>query len=195
MSTATVLLSILAATVAISAGYWWGALGGRRYRALAESLLDPLMQQSQQQQAMLAPLVARANLGARLLEIGEGRTRRGELPELLGEIAKQGSFDAVVLADQTGLPVAASANTARAEALAACSSLVLTLKDRLQSTELAAARTVTVLDEAHRTTIYRCFVSEGEPFLLIAVTADASVPAEILDPAVARVEGLLGRVE
>lgn len=142
-----------------------------------------------------SPSGRRANLGARLLEIGGGRTRRGELPELLRELAEQGAFDAVVLAGQTGFPVAASDDAPRAEALAACSSLVLTLRERLQSTELAVARTVAVLDETHRTTLYGCFASEGEPFVLIAVTADPSVPAEILDPGVARVESLLSHAE
>lgn len=171
-------------------------------RADLAGILAPLLQTDREQrglgetvQRLLAPMVERERRGLALAEAGRGATRRGELPALLESLAERGDFQAVVLSDETGLPLAASSKADQPEVLAACSSLMLTLSDRLKSSGQPDARAMLIRDEAQRLTIHRILNLGGERYVLVAITSSPSASPEILDPALPRIEALLGRPE
>lgn len=171
-------------------------------RADLAGLLAPLLQRDREQQGLgetvqrlLAPMVERERRGLALAEAGRGATRRGELPALLESLAERGDFQAVVLSDETGLPLAASKKADQPEVLAACSSLMLTLSDRLKSSGQPDARAMVIRDEAQRLTIHRILNLGEERYVLVAITSSPSASPEILDPALPRIEALLGRPE
>jgi len=171
-------------------------------RADLAGMLAPLLQREREQrglgetvQRLLAPMVERERRGLALAEAGRGATRRGELPALLESLAERGDFQAVVLSDETGLPLAASKKADQPEVLAACSSLMLTLSDRLKSSGQPDARAMLIRDEAQRLTVHRILNLGGERYVLVAITASPSASPEILDPALPRIEALLGRPE
>lgn len=173
---------------------------GQSLRADLEGMLAPLLQRERDQrglgeavQRLLAPMVERERKGLALAEAGAGATRRGELPALLESLAERGDFQAVVLSDETGLPLAASRRAQQPEVLAACSSLILTLSDRLRSSGEPDVRSVLVRDDAQRLTVHRVLNLGGERYVLVAITSSPGATPEILDPALPRIEALLGR--
>lgn len=140
---------------------------------------------------MLAPLLDKARLDESLTAIAGAETTRGELPRLLDAIARRGGFDVVVLSDDSGLPVAASAAADRAEPLAAVASMVLTMADRVTASGSPEPRAVLVHDAEHRTLVHRVLRARGERFLLTAVGHGTALGVDALDPAVSRIERLL----
>lgn len=140
---------------------------------------------------LLSPYIEREKLLLDLARI-DGVTRGG-LPDLLDTIAKKAHFASIVLSDESGLPVAASRGTRDPESVAATSSLLFTLADRVAQTGAPAPIAVLVHDEANETILHRLFRVDGGRFLLTATGRGNRVMPETLDPTLHSIERALLR--
>ncbi len=171
-----------------------------RLRAEIRSALAPMMQLDRETKGLhelvrdtLGPLMdreRRAQVLGRLLVSPRGRER---LPQLLEAIAHRGGFSAVLLSDEVGLPLAASAAARDADVIAGVSSLVLSLADRIARTGAPAPTSVLVRDGGGQLTLHRIFAVGGERFLVTAVSTGAELSTTALDPALAALESALVR--
>lgn len=140
---------------------------------------------------LLSPYIERERLLLDLARI-DGASRSG-LPDLLDAIAKKAHFASIVLSDESGLPVAASRDTRDPEGVAATSSLLFTLADRLAERGSPAPIAVLVHDEANETILHRLFRVETTRFLLTASGRGHGVMPETLDPTLHSIERALLR--
>ncbi len=140
---------------------------------------------------LLSPYIEREKLLLDLARI-DGAARGG-LPDLLDAIAKKAHFASIVLSDESGLPVAASRDTRDPEGVAATSSLLFTLADRLVERGSPAPSAVLVHDEANETILHRLFRVEAGRFLLTATGRGHGVMPETLDPTLHSIERALLR--
>lgn len=147
-------------------------------RATIEQALQPLVQHE------------RFTLDVSQLKAGAGERRN--LTDLLGKIAEAGNFAAVVLGDADGLALAANARAQDAERIAANSSLVLLMADRMSGAGLAKPLSVMIRDDADQMTLCRVFQVQDRRLTLTAVAAGQSRLTPLaLDPALAKVAGVL----
>ncbi len=158
-----------------------------RAQPAAESFRAPI----DEVRRMLAPLIDKARLDQAMADVDAAGTTRGELPRLLDAIANRGSFDAVVLSDDAGLPVAASLRAQDADAVAGAASMLLTMADRVTATGAPEPRAMVVLDAESRTMVHRVLRVRGDRFLLTAVGRGSALGVDVLDPVLSHVERLL----
>ncbi len=142
-------------------------------------------------QEMLRPLLRREQLGHELARLDPGNGRRQELPRLLDDIAATGGFSAVVLTDDAGLPLAASAGTSDPEHYAGLSSLSLSLMDRMRRDTGPTPVAVLVHNTANEQMLSRLFAVSSQRLLLTAVSPGADLSPTALDPALHKLEGVL----
>ncbi len=128
-----------------------------------------------------------------LASLPQGRGTRDELPALVQAIAEAGGFDAVVVSDEAGLPVATTAHAAEPELLAGIWSLLLTIADRVESTGAPPPLSIVVQDTRGRSTLHRIFAADGHRFLLTAVGGRGTVGPTTLDPALDQLAATLMR--
>ncbi|MGN6103820.1 MAG: hypothetical protein ACTHU0_01830 [Kofleriaceae bacterium] len=145
-------------------------------------------------QRVLAPLVERERLGAELAQLDVGSGTRGELPHVMDALARIGGFSSVVLADEVGLPLAVNsgASDGDGERLAGMWSMLLALADRVVLSGAPEPRAIVVHDTANQTLLHRLFTSCGNRFVLTAVSRGRSLSPEVLDPALGKLERILG---
>lgn len=140
----------------------------------------------------LQPLVGREQFALNLSQLKSGAGERRDLTDLLDKIAEAGNFAAVVLADADGLALAANARAHDSERIAASSSFVLLIADRMSGADLPAPRSVMIRDEADRTTLCRVFKVQDQRLTLTAVaTGQTPLMPSALDPALVKVAGVL----
>ena len=140
---------------------------------------------------VLAPYIEREKLLLDLARIEGGSNTRSDLPRILETIAKKASFASIVLADESGLPVAASRGARDPEGVAATSSLLFTLADRLAAHGAPAPMSVLVHDEANETILHRLFRAGDGRYLLTATGRGRGVVPETLDPTLDTIERAL----
>ncbi|MFO0735161.1 MAG: hypothetical protein U0270_04750 [Labilithrix sp.] len=145
-------------------------------------------------QKALSPIIDRDRVGRELAQL-DGGTSLGELPRLLDAIAEKGGFSSVVLSDDVGLPLAASAAASSVDWLAGVASIVLTLVDRAERVGQPKPIGVLIRDDANQLLLHRAFDAGGNHFLLTAVTRAQDVSPNALDPALAKLERALARRE
>ena len=144
---------------------------------------------------LLSPMLDRERIGRELSSIHVGGGGLGELPKLLDAIAEKAGFSAVVLSDESGLPLAASTGASDVEALAGTAAFFLTLAERAERAELPRPLSCVVLDETNRMTLHRMFVVGAARFTLSAVSRGANLSPGALDPALSPLERALTRRE
>lgn len=142
---------------------------------------------------ILSPLLEKERVAQAIQHIDLGRGTREELPRLLDAIAQAGGLSTLVLSDDSGLPLAASAGAERAEVLAGVWSQLLTLADRVVENGAPAPMGVRVLDVDGRVLAHRIFSAGAQRFLLTAVSRTGGLSPEALEPAVAKLERVLMR--
>lgn len=206
MTPLVLLLVATSALALVAGGYLFGARSGRAARAalaaaheaqartieaLREELAARPADLREELRQALRPLVDRDRVGDALAEIAPGRSL-ADLPRVLDAICARAKLSAVVLGDEVGLPLGASSSATDVELLAGVSSLVLTLADR--SAE-SGARPLAVLvhDDANRTILHRIFPVGDARFVLTAVARGRTLGTDALEPAVDKLEALLGR--
>lgn len=142
---------------------------------------------------ILSPLLEKERVAQTIQHIELGRGTREELPRLLDAIAKAGGLSALVLSDDSGLPLAASAEAERPEVLAGVWSQLLTLADRVVENGDPAPVSARVQDVDGRVLAHRIFSAGDQRFLLTAVSRAGALGPESLEPAVAKLERVLMR--
>ncbi len=164
-------------------------------------LVAPLLQREDQSQKLrdalqqvLRPMMEREQVGRDLARL-TSTSGLGGLPKLLDAIAERGGFSSIVLSDDVGLPLAASAGAVDVDTLAGASSLLLTLADRAERDGAPAPLCVVVRDESNQTLLHRIFRVGDDRFMLTAVARGVEVLADALDPALGTLERALTRNE
>lgn len=142
---------------------------------------------------ILSPLLEQSRVAQTIQRIDLGRGTREELPRLLDAIAKAGGLSALVLSDDSGLPLAASDGAERPEVLAGVWSQLLTLADRVVENGDPAPVGARVVDLDGRILAHRIFSAGDQRFLLTAVSRVGTLSPESLEPAVAKLERVLMR--
>ncbi|MBK7396126.1 MAG: hypothetical protein IPJ34_07445 [Myxococcales bacterium] len=129
-----------------------------------------------------------------LASLPRGRGTRDELPALVQAIAEAGGFEAVVISDEAGLPVATSASATEPELLAGIWSLLLTIADRVASTGASPPLSILVQDREGRSILHRIFEAGGQRYLLTALGGRGpEVGPTTLDPALDQLAATLVR--
>lgn len=194
------MLAIIAAAAFLGAGYLFGARQGvaardRLRQALAESeakaSVVPATDLRETLREVIEPYNEDQRLHRALSTLDQEFSSRGELPDLLRRIAHRGGFTSVILSDEVGLPIATHGGAHVAETLAAVSSLLLKLVDRLATAELPAPIGAVFRDVDNQLLVHRVFSVGGERFVLTAVTRARALNPDVLDPALIRIEALL----
>jgi hypothetical protein len=204
------IIGLGAATLLLTAGYLFGVKRGyhareqlRRQNLVQVSEIRRLPEQLSQQhneqennllatiQQVLTPLVQREQLSHELSHL-EARLGHGsDLTILLDQIAEKGNFEAVLLGDEAGWPLAASSNTRDLERWGATTSLLLLLADRMSRDSAPAPLALMVHDEANKVTLCRIFRVSGQRLSLTAASTGAQLTPTALDPALVTVNAVL----
>ncbi len=142
---------------------------------------------------ILSPLLEKERVAQAIQHIDLGRGTREELPRLLNAIANAGGLSALVLSDDSGLPLAASDGSERPDVLAGVWSQLLIVADRVVENGEPAPVGVRVLDIDGRVIAHRIFSAGEQRFLLTAVARAGGLNPESLEPAVAKLERVLMR--
>ncbi len=142
---------------------------------------------------ILSPLLERERVAQAIQHVDLGRGTRDELPRILDAIARASGLSALVLSDDSGLPLAASEGSERAEVLAGVWAQLLIVADRVVENGEPAPSGVRVDDVSGRVLAHRIFTAGRERFLLIAVGRAGGLGPDVLEPAVAKLERVLVR--
>ncbi len=204
------IIGLGAATLLLTAGYLFGVKQGYHARehlrrlnqmqaADMRQLPEQFLQRQNEQednlratiQQVLTPLVQREQLSHELSHLEPRLGHDNDLTMLLDQIAEKGNFEAVLLGDEAGWPLAASSNTRNLEKLGATSSLLLLLADRMSRDGAPAPLALMVLDEANKVTLCRIFRVSGQRLSLIAASTGAQLTPTALDPALVKVDAVL----
>lgn len=140
---------------------------------------------------LLGTMLSKEKLGNALSGVVGASTGRSGLQELLNVIAQRAGMSTVLLADGVGLPLASSNSGDDPDALAAISSLWLSLSDKIGALGFPAPLAAVLKDESHQTILHRVFEVEQERFVLTAVSKGRYLPPDGLDPALSKIGQLL----
>lgn len=167
-------------------------------RSELQQTLAPLLKQDQEKQGIqkmmldvLGPLMEKERRARGLTLVSPSNRSRHQLPKLLDTLAHRGGFAAVLLSDEMGLPLAASAGARDADVLAGVSSLVFSLADRVATSGRAAPLAVLLRDAANQRILHRIFSVEDDRYLVTAVSKGGEISTDALDPALAALEDIL----
>lgn len=203
MIAVSLTLAALSSGLLILSGY---VLGSRRERRERHRLQRQLAERSARIEALstVEGLLTSARIPERIGQAvtklraeRTGRPGHAELPRLLDTIAEQGAFAAVLLTDETGLPVASSTQARHAEQLAGIASLILTLAERIVANQQPAPLAVLLRDESNQLVLHRIFrlPFTDERYILTAVARGTAATPEALDPALGALEEMLAPSE
>lgn len=204
------IIGIGTATLLLTAGYLFGVKRGyhAREKLRRQTLMQAaemkqlpeqwLQRQNEQEdslratiQQVLTPLVQREQLSHELSHLEAKLGHDSDLTTLLDQIAEKGNFEAVLIGDEAGWPLAASSNTRDLERLGATSSLLLILADRMSRDSAPAPLALMVHDEANKVTLCRIFRVSGQRLSLTAASTGAQLTPTALDPALVKVSAVL----
>ncbi len=144
---------------------------------------------------VLAPMLDRERSLRELSSIHVGDGGLGELPRLLDAIAEKAGFASVVLSDESGLPLAASAAAGDVDGLAGIAAFFLTLGERAERAALPRPLSCLVHDETNRMTLHRMFVVGAARYTVTAVSRGMALAPGALDPALSPLERALTKRE
>jgi hypothetical protein len=169
-----------------------------RVRVELRTMLAPLLERERADddlrttmRELLGPLVQRERLGDDLARLDLAPGHRDELPRLLDGIAHTGGFTVVLLSDEAGLPLAASAGTQNPEHYAGLASLLMVLVERLSREPGPPPLAVSVHNAANQQMLSRVFEVSGQQLMLTAVSTGTTLSPTALDPALAKLETVL----
>jgi hypothetical protein len=174
-----------------------GAPDAETLRRDLHKMMTPLLQQEKDSKGLremmrelVGPMLQKQRLGTELSQL-QTKSGLGELPRLLDSIAEKGGFESVVLSDDVGLPLAASAKARDVESYAGFSALLLTVADRITQSGAPAPVAIVVRDAAAQQILYRVFGVGTARYMLTAVARGVFLAPEALDPALGKLETAL----
>ncbi|MCL2723395.1 MAG: hypothetical protein FWD69_03065 [Polyangiaceae bacterium] len=199
MIAAAIAFAILAAVLLFSSGWIMASSKAESRVSLANeraTSLEAELESAKQVRTMLSPVLEREKLAADLSSLAADQ-KMLDLPSLLNAIAEVGSFAAIIVSDETGLPVATNASIATSpegvDRLVGAASLVLMVADRADKLGEPRPLCFVVQDESNRMICYRLFDVDGTRFLLTAATRGRPLTPNSLDPVVGKLEASLSR--
>lgn len=167
-------------------------------QTLAKSLSDNKSSRDAEVQAfrrqmteLLSPMLERERLNRELSQIETGSGSLGELPRFLESIASKGGFDALVLSDEAGLPLAANRGANGVDELSGISAMFLALADRVAVQGPSVPTALVIRDQSDQMAIHRIFRAGAARFLLSGTTRAMNLSPSALDPALGKLERLL----
>ncbi|HHW77421.1 MAG TPA: hypothetical protein GX399_10425 [Xanthomonadaceae bacterium] len=205
-----VIIGLGATALLLTAGYLFGVKQGydareqlRRQNLMqaAEMKLLPerlLQRQSEQEdslratiQQVLTPLVQRERLSQELSHLEARLGHDSDLTILLDQMAEKGNFEAVLLSDEQGWPLATSSNTRNPERLGATASLLLLLADRMGRDGAPAPLALMLHDETNTAILCRIFRVGDQRLSITAASTGAQLTPTALDPVLMKVDAVL----
>jgi hypothetical protein len=208
---AVALLGLGSAALLLLSGYLFGARRGIQARDTLHAQvleqtarLEQVEAQLEKQEGasaealsmvreVLLPLTRRERLAFNLSRLTGGNPSADRLTELLDQIADMGQFWGVLLSNDHGLPVAASANVRDMDRLAFIAALASSFADRVERTGAPAPLSLLLHDEANLATLCRIFRVGNQRLMLIAVSTGPELSPTALDPALAKVDSVMSR--
>lgn len=210
MTLIPMLIALAAALLLLGAGYLYGARRGSNARERLRAINLQQVEQLKQLQRfserddrresslrrtieqVLGPLVERETFSLGLSDLADGAGQHRDLTLMLDRIQEIGHFSAVMISNEEGLPLAADSGARQdVERLAAVSSLMLLMTERIAGPDRPAPRSIMVHDESNVTTLCRIFRVRDQRLSLTAVSEGARLTPTALDPALTRIEALL----
>lgn len=204
------IIGLGATVLLLTAGYLFGLKQGYDAReqlrkqnlmqaAKMKELPERLLQRQNEQedslrvaiQQLLNPLVQRERLSQELSHLEARSGHDGDLTILLDQMAERGNFEAVLLSDEEGWPLAASSNTRDPERLGAIASQLLLLADRMSRDGAPAPIALMLHDETNTATLSRIFRVGDQRLSLTAASTGAQFTPTALDPALVKVDAVL----
>jgi hypothetical protein len=164
-------------------------LGARIETALRRDPSAELKRHLDGLSSRLAPLLERERRGQSLADLGAAA--RADLPKVLDGIADRGRFSTVLLTDSAGLVLTHNRAAKDLDLHAGVAALLLSLVDRVTTSESPAPIAAVLRDEANRSIVHRIFRLGGERYVLTAVGLGTSVTPDALDPALNAIDRAL----
>lgn len=205
------IIGLGAAVLLLAAGYLYGARLGSKARERLRTanlqqaeklkqLQDRVSDQADERDSslrntirqLLVPLVQREEFSLGLSQLDASPGQHRDLTLLLDQILEIGKFSTVLISNDEGLPVASNSAAQDVERLAATSSLLLLMADRMAGNDRPAPLSFMLHDDSNSTMLCRIFRVRDQRLSLTAVSSGSRLTPTALDPALARVEALLG---
>lgn len=165
-----------------------------------QMLRDLVEAQSRSNQAqerieeLLKPVVKNDRLADELAELlPEGSQTSRDLESILNSVAKHGRFRSILLSDDGGLPLAASKDSTRPEAMAGVAALLIILAERIPRHGFAQPTALIVHDKEEQISVNCVFKVNDRNYLLTVLTDDPHVTPDHFDPIISRISALLDR--
>jgi hypothetical protein len=125
------------------------------------------------------------------LDVGD-RPSTTRLSDLLEGIARTGGFGTVLLCDEVGLPLALTEAAKSPDLIAAVSSMLISLADRFVAHGAPSPVAAVFRDDTNQSFVHRIFRIGSDRFVLSASAHGLFLPPEVLDPAITKLERVLG---
>jgi hypothetical protein len=116
---------------------------------------------------------------------------RSELTRLLDQMAEKARLTTVMISDEAGLPLAFNSHATQTDRMAALSSLIVLLSERISRNNAPAPLSVIIYDEANTQTLCRIFQVNQQKLFLIAQSVGVHLTPTSLDAALPKVDSLL----
>jgi len=207
MTPLSLIIASSSVVLLLTAGYLIGARSGfvareklravaqqqRQALLLARSELDRNVETQELRTSIeqaLAPLLHREQLSIDVSSLKTGKGAR-DLTLLLDKIAEAGDFTTVVLSNSEGLSLAGNSGAQDIDRLAANSSFVMLMAERIGNDQFPAPTAILARDTDDRTTLYRIFDVEDQKIALTAIAEGTGLTPTTLDAVLAKVSGML----
>lgn len=213
------IIGLSIASLLLLAGYLFGIKQGQRAREMLRGQLfdqkdfkiDTLLQQSDALQRVIEPLsdwdAQVKNLNTSIqkmqdsivnkdqiaLELSNLKTssNRGDLSNLMDEIAEKAEFESVLLSNENGLPLVSSKSTEDLERLAAIASFVIIFGDRMSRNNSPTPISFLVRDDNKKDILCRIFHVGKQRLVMTAVSTNQKLTPSALDPTLEKVVSML----
>lgn len=116
---------------------------------------------------------------------------RSELTRLLDQMAEKAHLTTVVISDEAGLPLAFNSDATQTDRMAALTSLIVLLSERISRNDGPAPLSVVIYDESNTQTLCRIFQVNQQKLFLLAQSVDVRLTPTALDAALPKVNSLL----
>lgn len=167
-------------------------------RSTVEELLKPLASDrsasadlEREMQSVLAPLARTQSIQRTLEDIARVRRNRSEINELLTVVKERCGLAGCVLADTTGLPIAAAAGSESVELVAGLSTFFHRLEERTRAAGQPAPNAFLSRDEQNQLILARLIRLGDETYALIVSLQGTGIEPGTFDPIVPAVRAAL----
>jgi len=163
---------------------------------LKRSLESKLMAVTEHQSQVMrttAPLLERERLSQEIQSISTATTVGRGMEDLIEQVMRIGSgrVSAIIVNDDSGLPLASNRQCRNPEAIAALSTLLFLLADRTPHHVLAPPRSISYLSESGQRMLHTFFRAQQRRYVLTVLAEDSSLDAAVFAPLVEKVQRIL----